>query len=68
MGKLGDMANKAKEMAKGHPDQADKGVQGAERAIDERTGDKYDAQTDKAAEAVRRSYGSDSGSGGATQR
>ncbi|MFF7858062.1 Rv0909 family putative TA system antitoxin [Streptomyces sp. NPDC007904] len=58
MGKLGDMANKAKEMAKGHPDQADKGVASAERVIDERTGDKYDAQTDKGADAVRRSYGS----------
>ncbi|WP_333775004.1 antitoxin [Streptomyces sp. IBSBF 3136] len=57
MGKLGDMANKAKEMAKGHPDQADKGVDSVERMVDERTGDKYDAQTDKAADAVRRSYG-----------
>ncbi|MET9498313.1 antitoxin [Streptomyces sp. NPDC006552] len=58
MGKLSDVANKAKEMAKGHPDQADKGVDGAERLIDERTGNKYDAQTDKAADAARRSYGS----------
>ncbi|MGW8063941.1 antitoxin [Streptomyces ziwulingensis] len=56
MGKLGDMMNKAKGMAKGHPDQADKGVGGAERTVDQRTGDKYDAQTDKAADAVRRSY------------
>ncbi|MEV0977726.1 MULTISPECIES: antitoxin [unclassified Streptomyces] len=64
MGKLGDLANKAKAMAKGHPDQADKGVQGAERVIDERTGNKYDAQTDKAADAVRRSYGS----GGTAER
>ncbi|CAL9348825.1 MULTISPECIES: antitoxin [Streptomyces] len=59
MGKLGDMANKAKKMAKGHPDKADKGVDRAEQTIDERTGDKYDAQTDKAAESVRRSYGND---------
>ncbi|EFF88950.1 MULTISPECIES: antitoxin [unclassified Streptomyces] len=57
MGKLGDMAAKAKDMAKGHPDQADKGVERAEKLVDERTGDKYDAQTDKAADAVRRSYG-----------
>ncbi|MEU1037928.1 antitoxin [Streptomyces sp. NPDC005551] len=64
MGKLGDMANKAKDMAKSHPDQADKGVESAERMVDERTGDKYDAQTDKAADAARRSYGSD----GTTQR
>ncbi|MET9255460.1 antitoxin [Streptomyces sp. NPDC048182] len=57
MGKLGDMAKKAKDMAKGHPDQADKGVERAERMVDERTGNKYDAQTDKAADAARRSYG-----------
>ncbi|MFF1415388.1 antitoxin [Streptomyces sp. NPDC058289] len=57
MGKLGDMADKAKEMAKGRPDQADKGVAGAERLVDEPTGNKYDAQTDKAADAVSRSYG-----------
>jgi len=57
MGKLGDMAKKAKEMAKTHPDQADKGVDSVERMVDERTGKKYDAQTDKAADAVHRSYG-----------
>ncbi|MEU6539011.1 antitoxin [Streptomyces sp. NPDC047000] len=64
MGKLSDIANKAKQMAKGHPDQADKGVESAERMIDERTGDKYDAQTDKASETVRRSYRDD----GTTER
>ncbi|MFI0036378.1 antitoxin [Streptomyces mutabilis] len=56
MGKLGDMMNKAKQMAKGHPDQADKGVAGAERAVDQRTSNRYDAHTDKAADAARRSY------------
>lgn len=59
MSKFGDLANKAKDLAKGHPDQADKGVESAERLIDERTGNKYDAQTDKAADAIRRSYGSE---------
>ncbi|MEU6540949.1 antitoxin [Streptomyces sp. NPDC047000] len=44
-----------------HPGQ---GVEGAERLIDERTGDRYDAQTDKAADAIRRSYRSD----GTTER
>lgn len=63
MGKLADMANKAKEMAKSHPDQADKGVERAERMVDERTGNKYDSQTDKAADAVRRSYGDKGASG-----
>ncbi|GGT06856.1 MULTISPECIES: antitoxin [Streptomyces] len=63
MGKLGDMADKAKQLAKGHPDQADKGVAGAERAVDRRTGDRYDAQTDRAADAARRSY-RDGGSAG----
>ncbi|WP_437098751.1 antitoxin, partial [Streptomyces flavidovirens] len=43
--------------SKSHPGQADKGVESAERVVDERTGDKYDAQTDKAADAARRSYG-----------
>ncbi|MFD9095891.1 antitoxin [Streptomyces collinus] len=65
MGKLGDMANKAKEMAKSHPDQADKGVDSVERTVDERTQDKYDAQTDKAADAVHRLYG---GGGEVTDR
>ncbi|MDX2596618.1 MULTISPECIES: antitoxin [Streptomyces] len=65
MGRLGDMANKAKEMAKSHPDQADKGVDGVERMVDERTQDKYDAQTDKAADAVHRLYG---GGGEVTDR
>ncbi|MTE18769.1 antitoxin [Streptomyces sp. TRM43335] len=59
MGKLGDMAKKAKEMAKGHPDKADQAVDRAERTVDERTGDRYDARTDRAAESVRRSYGGD---------
>ncbi|MFC9281662.1 antitoxin [Streptomyces collinus] len=65
MGKLGDMANKAKEMARSHPDQADKGVDRVERMVDERTQDKYDAQTDKAADAVHRLYG---GGGEVTDR
>jgi MT0933-like antitoxin protein len=64
VGKLTDMMNKAKQMAKGHPAQADKGVDSAERVIDERTGDRYDAQTDKATDAIRRSYRSD----GTTER
>ncbi|MFE5734068.1 antitoxin [Streptomyces sp. NPDC056528] len=59
MGKLGDMADKVKKMAKDHPDQADRGVDRAERLVDERTGNKYDAQTDRAADTVRRSYGDD---------
>ncbi|GAA2416553.1 hypothetical protein GCM10010420_53470 [Streptomyces glaucosporus] len=59
MGRLGDMANKAKQMAKGHPKQADKGVERVERAVDERTGGRYDAQTDKASDTVRRSYESE---------
>lgn len=50
------MVNKAEQTAEGHPDQAGKGVAGAERVVDERTGDKYDTRTDKAADTVRRSY------------
>lgn len=59
MGRLGDMANKAKRMAKGHPDKADKGVERAEQTIDERTGGRFDTQTDKASDTVRRSYESE---------
>lgn len=61
MGKLGDMAKKAKSMARKHPDKADQAVDRTERTVDERTGDRYDARTDKAAESVRRSYGDDEG-------
>ena len=57
MSKLGDMAKKALDAARKHPDQVDKGVERAERMLDERTGNRYDRQTDKAADAVRRSYG-----------
>ncbi|MCA1217516.1 antitoxin [Streptomyces sp. 8L] len=56
MSKLGDMADKAKRMAKGHPDQADRAVERTERLVDERTGNRYDEQTDRAADSVRRSY------------
>ncbi|GAA2431400.1 antitoxin [Streptomyces macrosporus] len=59
MGRLSDMANKAKKMAKGHSDKVDKGVERAERTVDERTGGRYDAQTDKASDTVRRSYESE---------
>lgn len=57
--KLGDMAHKIKEMAKAHPEQVDKGVARAERLVDERTGNRYDAKTDRAAETIRRSYRED---------
>ncbi|MEE1939917.1 antitoxin [Streptomyces sp. TRM 70361] len=57
MGKLGDMAKKAKGMARKHPDKADKGVERTERTVDERTGNRYDSQTDKASDHVRRTYG-----------
>ncbi|MFD7919244.1 antitoxin [Streptomyces sp. NPDC059740] len=60
--KMGDMAKKAKSWAKGHPDQADKGVERAERMVDDRTGNRYDSQTDKASDAVRRGYGGGKGS------
>ncbi|WP_329454304.1 antitoxin [Streptomyces sp. NBC_01497] len=56
MSKLGDMADKAKKMAKGHPDQTDKAVERGERMVDERTGNRYDSQTDRAADSVRRTY------------
>lgn len=64
MGNPGDMTNTAEQMAGGHLDQADRGVSGAARMVDERTGDTYDAKADGAVGAVRPSHRD----GGGTQR
>ncbi|MFJ8694473.1 antitoxin [Streptomyces roseolilacinus] len=58
------MTNTAKQMAEGHLDQAGRGVSGAARMVDERTGDTYDAKTGGAVDAVRPSHRD----GGGTQR
>jgi hypothetical protein len=56
MGTLSDLAKKAKDFASSHPDQADKAVDKAEDFVDDRTGGRFDEQTDKAGDALRDSY------------
>ena len=50
---IGDMVNKAKDLAAGHPDQVDQGIDKVGDAVDERTGGQHAAQVDKAQDAVR---------------
>ena len=45
---LGDIVNKAKDLAADHPDQVDQGIDKAGDAVDQRTGDKHVTQVDKA--------------------
>lgn len=50
---LGDIVNKAKDLAADHPDQVNQGIDKAGDAVDERTGGKYVGQVDKAQEAAQ---------------
>ena len=50
---LGDIVNKAKDLAADHPDQVDQGVDKAGDAVDARTGGTHVSQVDKAQEAVK---------------
>jgi hypothetical protein len=50
---LGDIVNKAKDLAADHPDQADQGIDKAGDAVDARTGGTHASQVDKAQEAVK---------------
>ncbi len=56
MGTFSDLAKKAKNLASSHPDQADKAVERGEEFVDERTGGRFDEQTDKVGDALRDSY------------
>jgi hypothetical protein len=46
--KLRDLGNKAKNLAQGHPDQADRAVEKAGDEVGRRTGGKFDTQIDPA--------------------
>jgi hypothetical protein len=46
------LAEKAKDLADGHPEQAKAALEKAGDLIDEKTGDKYQAQVDKAQQFV----------------
>ena len=50
---IGDMVNKAKDLAADHPDQVDQGIDKAGDAVDQRTGGQHAEQVDKAQDAVR---------------
>ena len=58
---LGDIVNKAKDLAGQHPDQVDQGIEKAGDAVDARTGDQHVSQVDKAQEAVRDRLGGGAG-------
>jgi len=50
---LGDIVNKAKDLAADHPDKVEQGVDKAGDAVDQRTGGQHAEQVDKAQDAVR---------------
>ncbi len=50
---LGDIVNKAKDLAGQHPDKVEQGVDKAGDAVDQRTGGQHADQVDKAQEAVK---------------
>ena len=52
MSGLGDLAGKAEELAKEHPDQVKQGVEKAGQVADEKTGGQHADQIDKAEQAV----------------
>jgi hypothetical protein len=54
---LGDMANKAKDALKQHPDQADQGVDKAAEFADERTGGQHSDQINKGRDKLKQQFG-----------
>lgn len=50
---LGDIVNKAKDLASDHPEQVDQGIDKLGDAVDQRTGGTHASQVDQAQEAVR---------------
>jgi hypothetical protein len=57
MSDLGDFAEKAEKFGKDHPDQVDKVVGEAEKAANDRTGNKYDKQIQQGGEQVEKRFG-----------
>ena len=54
---IGDMVNKAKDLAADHPDQVGQGIDKAGDAVDQRTGGQHAEQVDKAQDTVRNRFG-----------
>jgi len=50
---LGDIVNKAKDLAADHPDKVDQGIDKAGDAVDAKTGGQHASQVDKAQDAAR---------------
>jgi MT0933-like antitoxin protein len=59
MSDLGDVAKKAEQYTKDHPDDVDKGIQEGEKITDQHTGDKYDKQVEEGGEQVEKRLGDD---------
>ncbi|MEU1352152.1 antitoxin [Streptomyces sp. NPDC005775] len=51
------MLDKIKDLIKGHPDQARKGVEKGGDVVDKRTGDKYSGQVDSAQQKLSDQFG-----------
>lgn len=56
MSRIGEWIEKLKDLARGHPRQADEMLRRAEQFANERTGNKYGEQIAKGREALRRQY------------
>ena len=54
---MSDWIHKAKDFIKGHPEQAEQGLDKAEEMINQRTGGKYADKIDRGADAVREQLG-----------
>lgn len=54
-----DWAEKAEDLAKKHPKQADQLLDRVEDEIEERTGHKFDQQVEQGVDAVQNRYGGD---------
>ena len=55
--KIGELAQKAQEMAGKHPDKVEQGIEKAEGYADERTGGKHSDLIDKGADQLKRRLG-----------
>ena len=55
--KLGDLARKAQELARDHPEQTEQALDKAEHIVDQKTGGKYSEQLDKVAEQLKERLG-----------
>jgi hypothetical protein len=56
MSRIGEWIAKLKDLARGHPQQADEMLRRAERFANERTGNKYGEQIAKGRDVLRRQY------------